>query len=351
MKIDVQIDFMRRIWDSLGERLQLHESEILDLLQARLVKATKDLNRVASVEVSQEGSKQDKRLRAKRLRFVVALKDCLQETVDELENWHTRFDPSWWLILRLNNHSIDEQLSSTSLGRQGSLSMLRALRSELSAQENANSPGEYGFLHPTVMFSERETIIGSTATLACPRISQKYVVVDPVSCTESVGPVVTESDVLGLARILAKIDPSCFGLLRCHGAIKHQDSGEDPSAYDLLLDAPSNATAFRSLRDALESTLSEYPLNERIEIAVGTARAVSFLHAFHFVHKNIRPENIIIFRSGSLKLGNPFLVCFERFRKEDTDSFRFGDVIWQKNLYRHPQRQGEWPHEKIHHET
>jgi len=139
LKIDVQIDFMRKIWDSLGERLQLHESEILDLLQARLVKATKDLNRVGSIEVSQEGSKQDKRLRAKRLRFVVALKDCLQKTVDELESWHTRFDPSWWLILRLNNLSIDDQLSSTSLGRQGSLSMLRALRSELSAQENAIS--------------------------------------------------------------------------------------------------------------------------------------------------------------------------------------------------------------------
>lgn len=207
--------------------------------------------------------------------------------------------------------------------------------------------GEYGFLHPTDMFSERETIIGSTATLACLRISQKYVVVDRVSCTESVGLVVTEGDVLELAIILAKIDPSRFVLLRCHGAIKHQDSGDDPSAYDLLLDAPSNATAFRSLRDALESTLSEYPLNERIEIAVGTARAVSFLHAFHFVHKNIRPENIIIFRSGSLKLGNPFPVGFERFRKEDTDSFRSGDVIWQKNLYRHPQRRGEWPHEKF----
>ena len=68
-------------------------------------------------------------------------------------------------------------------------------------------------------------------------------------------------------------------------------------------------------------------------MAICLTRAVLFLHAFSFVHKSIRPENIVIFRSGKANLGKPYLVGFT------TGTHHIGDEFWEKNLYRHPQRQ------------
>lgn len=69
------------------------------------------------------------------------------------------------------------------------------------------------------------------------------------------------------------------------------------------------------------------------------------MHASNFVHKSIRPDNIIVFQDASSRLGRPFLVGFERFRKDATVTHRFGDDLWERNLYRHPQRQGIAPDE------
>ena len=80
-------------------------------------------------------------------------------------------------------------------------------------------------------------------------------------------------------------------------------------------------------------------------MAIDLARAVLFPHAFNFVHKSIRPENVIIFRSGKAKLGKPYLVGFEKFRLDTTGTHHVGDYLWEKNLYRHPQRQGIRPQE------
>ena len=82
-----------------------------------------------------------------------------------------------------------------------------------------------------------------------------------------------------------------------------------------------------------------------MEIAVGLARAVLFLHAINFVHKSIRPENVTIFGSGKARLGKPYLVGFENFRLDTMGTHRIGDELWEKNLHRHPHRQGVRPQE------
>ena len=67
------------------------------------------------------------------------------------------------------------------------------------------------------------------------------------------------------------------------------------------------------------------------------------MHASNFVHKSIRPDNVIVFQDTSSQLGRPFLVGFERFRMDVAVTYRFGDDLWERNLYRHPQRQGLLP--------
>ena len=54
-------------------------------------------------------------------------------------------------------------------------------------------------------------------------------------------------------------------------------------------------------------------LNKRMQIVVCLARAVLFLHAINFMHKSIRPENVITFRGGKARLGKSYLVEFEKF--------------------------------------
>ena len=71
-------------------------------------------------------------------------------------------------------------------------------------------------------------------------------------------------------------------------------------------------------------------------MAIGLARAVLFLHAFNFVQKSIRPENVVIFHNDKAKLGKCYLVGFEKFRLDTTGTHHFGDDLWEKNLYRHP---------------
>ena len=345
IKLEIQLDFLYKIWDSLGEPLQQHQDRILNLLETKLTQANKDLERVLVLENTEVPVQPSKKIQAKKLKFVVVLQECLERTVDDLESWHRRFDPSWWLILRLKDDFIDKQLHSSSSAKAGSLATLRNLRSEIIAQENNTASTSFRFVDEDALYDEREPILGSQSTLAYLRKSQQYVVVNTIFCGAMMDPTVIMKDVRDLASILAKVDPFRFGLLSCHGAINHHREDPVPSTYDLLFNAPTEVTAPRSLRNILIGTPAETPLNERIAIASGLARAVLFLHASCFVHKSIRPENVLIFSNGKAKLGKPYLVGFEKFRQNTTMTHRLGDDLWEKNLYRHPVRQGVRPQE------
>ncbi|KAL9078816.1 MAG: hypothetical protein Q9157_002257 [Trypethelium eluteriae] len=68
--------------------------------------------------------------------------------------------------------------------------------------------------------------------------------------------------------------------------------------------------------------------------------AICSIHTFGFVHKSIRPENIMLFQDEDSKLGSAFLLGFEKIRLEEGGTKLRGDNAWEKNLYRHPERQG-----------
>ena len=70
-----------------------------------------------------------------------------------------------------------------------------------------------------------------------------------------------------------------------------------------------------------------------------------FVHSCDFVHKNIRPETIIVFKSNGAILGSPFLVGFEKFRLAEGQTYKAGNTFCEENLYRHPGRQGQRPEE------
>ncbi|KAF3935467.1 hypothetical protein ABW20_dc0109452 [Dactylellina cionopaga] len=94
-----------------------------------------------------------------------------------------------------------------------------------------------------------------------------------------------------------------------------------------------------------------FPIPEHYS-AQQLATAVLYVHTAKLVHKNIRPENIVILQAngdstesdGKLgnqqEIGDLFLMGFDFARKEDEASSRSGDNEWYKNIYRHPTRQG-----------
>lgn len=347
LKTEDQLRVLITVKDLLDESLLTHQDKLIDVLEAKLSQADRDLARVTSREKHGSDMQENRNIKSKKIKFVVALKECLEKTVIDLEGWSNRFDPSWWLILRLRNPAIDRKLSlgsSHETKTAKSLATLKNLRSELSMQEkDQGSPFE--FIKDNEVLEEIENISGSEAETAYLISSGSYVIIDTIKCDAVIDPLIVMKDVKDLARILANVDHSRFGLLHCEGAIKHQRQNENPTAYSLLFKVPSDVSDAQSLRDYLDGTPLETPLNERIDLAVTLARAVLFLHASHFVHKNIRPENVIILRSNRATSCNPYLVGFEKFRLDTTSTHRYGDDLWEKNLYRHPKRQGIRPQE------
>jgi serine/threonine protein kinase len=149
----------------------------------------------------------------------------------------------------------------------------------------------------------------------------------------------TTRDVRKLARILSKVDPLTFGLLACRGVVK--TSTEDPSpigqginSFKFVFSIPPSLKSPRSLRTLLIENDASFTLNSRFDLAKQLTNSVLFVHNSQFVHKNIRPETIIVFENDSAKIGSSFLVGFEKFRPAEGMTYRISDGIWQHDLCR-----------------
>ncbi|KAK4541124.1 hypothetical protein LTR36_008349 [Oleoguttula mirabilis] len=66
------------------------------------------------------------------------------------------------------------------------------------------------------------------------------------------------------------------------------------------------------------------------------------MHTLDFVHKSVRPENVIGFDDGCSGPGSFFLIRFQQVRSADGKTYLRGDSAWEKNIYRHPDRQGPY---------
>lgn len=148
-------------------------------------------------------------------------------------------------------------------------------------------------------------------------------------------------DVRNLARKLTEADPLRFGLLRCKGVVRiMRPSTHETESFDMVFRTPNNSTTVRCLREALLRPVN-VSLSYRVGIAQQLARSVNYVHAFNFVHKNVRPESVLIWDAAILKSPSTFLVGFDTFRSPDGGTNLIGDAEWSANVYRHPSRQGE----------
>lgn len=163
--------------------------------------------------------------------------------------------------------------------------------------------------------------------------SDDRVIIDTMISNPAANIMETTRQVRNLARTLAQVDPSTFGLLRCKGVIKirNLENDEHLLQFKFLFEIPPKFGTPQSLRSILLST-NTFPLDERLNLAVKLTSSVLFVHTIQFVHKNIRPETIIVFPDHKSEIGAPFLAGFEKFRLDEGATWKSQDDLWRQNM-------------------
>ncbi len=353
-----QLDFLRLYWDMLSESHQLLQNRLLHTLHSKLTDFV-----VTFTGIVGKGRK------LKKFLFAISVKDCLARTVEELNKWQSLFDPSYFLIGLISTGAshfdqnrvakpgdISRGSSVLPLPRPPSFSHPAIGEVELLRQETDVSSGCHKtsvFVSDAAISSQTSVIPHSSARVARLRESGKMVILDTVLLRQRDEAARMMVGVRELAQVLRTVDPIRFGLLSCHGVIQidKADTGNIGRArpekrlaqLQFVFDVPQHLMKPRSLRDILLSPNPQAPLNELLAQAKSLARSVFFIHTKRFVHKNIRPENILVFEDAKYETGKSYLVGFEKFRADREHSMKFGDGLWECDLYRHPERQGSQP--------
>lgn len=146
-----------------------------------------------------------------------------------------------------------------------------------------------------------------------------------------------------------------FHTLACLGFVKAERNGRYGYVFDLTPPRPpsavSNASRTRSplptcqtLRDLLRNGASLPSLNVRVSIAITLLETVLQLHTAGWLHKEIRPANVLFTRRDgalcsdrSLAAGSVYIVGYVYARAEDEQEFTepLKSNI-EADLYRHP---------------
>lgn len=351
IKIEHQISALRSVWETLDEQLQEHQSSMMQVLQGKLQNATRKLDSLISIqeEIVTSNKNITKRGGAKRLKYATYAKASLDGIIEDLRKWQTMFDPSWFFLARISGPFIDHQLREEKAAGSRAVSLVRQMRQAHKVPERVSVSSTSIFLQAGYEIMGQHSVNLSSASTGF--ISDQRVIIDHIPVDEQIDLGAAMTDVRDLARILSTVDTALFGLFCCHGVIKVQDHyAAKVTRFDLIYPIPYELgqAAPLSLRSLITDRSRKYPLDERFRLSVSLARSIVFLHSSRIVHKSISPENIIVLcqpSSTSNTLGNTFLVGFERFRFADGRTYMSGDSLWQKNLYRHPGRQGLHPEE------
>ncbi|KAK3683415.1 hypothetical protein B0T22DRAFT_430734 [Podospora appendiculata] len=359
-KTNTQLRIMNRVSSALGEDQARVQDDLLERLAQSLSTALRKIESTfgkpsasASASASDIGTEQPpgpSKFNPLKYAFI---KESLDRTLRELEQWHRCYDPTWFLITLISNNLIDQELSTmrrqqqqqqssgvdTTLKPVSAVSQLRAIlhggqpRADLHiALDGAQFDMSKSL---GIKFTNIRTFTRSAA-------SSKGFIVDTIQCTQYTDIPAARSDAESLARTLKTVDPETFGLLRCQGLVKARNEKTNQlEAIHLLFRAPSGSP--KSLREELLSTKPP-SLTRRLDIAKSIANSVSFIHVCNLVHKNLRPESILSFLPDS-NTNSPspipvFLLGFDGFRTVHYQTLQLGDAAFERNLYRHPTRQG-----------
>lgn len=283
--------------------------------------------------------------RRKSLRWkYVLIKESLDMAIEELDRWHATADPSWYLLLRISNNKIDQALTIRVNNAAPAFPMAIRIR------EARRYTGDSGvFLPPRDLDSMLISDIRlSTAKLAQRRSSKgvQNLILTSLECPAGSKVDLVAKTVQELAQKLAVNDPLTFGLLSCKGVVRANRNDGRPTAFTMVFRSPQNNANVSSLRNEFLANNNLITFGDKFAFARQLAKSISYIHTLGFIHKSVRPENILIFREADrITPPSAYLAGFDSFRKEDGRTYRQGVYEWERNLYQHPSRQGLSPRE------
>jgi hypothetical protein len=346
--VAVKLEYLNQIRNELNEEHTQLLLQNLSILDTKLITASSTLSRFVDHRPSRWGLKQFNKLK------YVRMKEDLDTIIEDLRRWNEVFDPALFLTVRKRSTHIDRAISqtpgNTSSGSTTSESFpVKSLRltvrgdSQTLTGESQLSAGIFRS-QDRLRSAHIIDIRWSSAKVVHCRDGSNYIL-DSTICPPAVNSARMTEDVRSLAAKLRLANPSTFGLLTCRGVVKHADPADGKvSSFDFLFRPPEGPLQPQSLREALVVGDTRHSLSDRFRIAQQLATSIGYIHTFGFVHKNVRPETILLFPDAAA-LGPVYLLGFENFRSAEGKTYRSGDDNWERNLYRHPSRQGIHPEE------
>jgi len=380
-----QAEFVKSIASAMNDESRRIMGDVLDQLSLYLAQATNTLNAVIKTDSRGQPHLFGFGSRAKKASWVWK-KDAVDGIIRNLEEWQRRFEPTWFLQVHNPNPLIDSTLAKAQVSEANSVGLPNVAKNPLAVAAGlrdvlAPKPEDTKSVFlPDSPMEWRNIPFSSMKTGRLLRASEtRWYVVDTIEVGAAARVRDIARDVGVLATKLSRTDPLVFGLLNCKGvmAVPRQPTAPStlpnqvqalslsPLAPDSSLRSPSPSQrdyscfklVFRipqgmetqqvqSLRYLLLGSDANISLSCKVCLARELAKAVNYVHTFAFVHKNIRPESILCFSDPQAARSTLFLAGFDAFRAADANTLMAGDTGWERNVYRHPLRQGYDPAEK-----
>jgi hypothetical protein len=323
----------------LGVRLEKEVVEILSILRQYLMEAVEKASRLGMFSAQGELSKTQKGKLARSTEY-------LEKLLKRCEGW--QFNISKRLVMILMVRAVQ--------GWNGPLRRLNAPEHTTNRLERVVWAFNVDIITLNIDDYTIKTLPASSIQyLHNGNSSPRYLVESRRFNSEDTGRTdpakafqIFKDGVYDTARMLKGAEPGLMSILNCPGI---RVDGHDEKRFQLLYSIPPGHAEPQSLRALLMNPLARnedgviHPLNQRIQFANKLATAVLYVHTGDFVHKHIKPENIVVFTTpGSKKfphaLGLPFLLGFDRSRKDTGVTRQEGDETLAVNVSQHPMRWG-----------
>lgn len=348
VKADVQITALTKVVDALSERLVEFLDECLARLLVKLTAANLELDKVSKIPTAESTAATLAKLSLnarQKIRYS-AVEHHLKATINDLESWHAIFDPTWLLIALPTNGQIDSALEQEP-SNTAEVESILAIRDVL--RDGSTPPTRVGssvFKAPSFVTASEQKLAFSNLYPSTLASDDTPVILDTTSYDTSSNQSDIRTDVRNFARILSSLGSTTLGLLPCAGVTQLPTSGQDSLCFQFIYTPPASMAQPRTLRELLIRS-AEPSLDVKFDIAKFLARAIALVHSAGFVHNSVRPDTVLTFENADGDVDSAFLVGFERFRAARSSTVLQSDMLWHRNLYRHPTRQGQRPEDLV----
>ena len=342
-QLEAEILFLADTSHHLSDSLVVHLMRLLQRLGGILHSASTSLTMYAEnahmLALSFSGSS---------MKESMDLVDDVENVVQQVEVWHSAFLQRLFLIVLLG-----EPFSTMSPAQNSGYQRSKALREVFNLRQaisQAKNVRNLPLLEIASITAPRDRLQDSQIWTAKNDNGNAFII-EYKETDEAVELPVLKASIRDLMTVLSQADPLRMGILCGFGFSRIQSDRRN--GFELAYKFPDGHSNPRTLRNILLDPVNArkgplHSITDRCTLAHWLARAVLYIHATGNVHKSVRPETILIFEkeeSGDrdrypYAIGSAYLVGLDGLRRDGPYSTLTSDGEWNKDIYRHPTRQG-----------